>query len=154
MSIIFDEESIYEISKLYLSKFCNGRTDRWADGQRDARTSPKQYAPSTFTKLGHKYVIPHISTKLNKTKLCSSQNSDCILTYLLGETIQMNWPPPYTYTCQGISMRVVCMQGLYKKEWKLFTLQITQNRHPISVSDVKTMSVQSVVDVKMSKFNT
>ena len=25
--LIFDEESIYEISKLYLNKFCNGRTD-------------------------------------------------------------------------------------------------------------------------------
>ena len=25
--LFFDEESIYEISKLYLNKFCNGRTD-------------------------------------------------------------------------------------------------------------------------------
>ena len=39
-------------------------------------------------------------------------------------------------------MRFVCMQGLYKKEWKLFALQITLSRHPISVVHIKNVSVQ------------
>ena len=30
--LFFDAESIHEISKLYLNKFCNGRTDGWTDG--------------------------------------------------------------------------------------------------------------------------
>ena len=42
--LFFDEESIYEVAKLYLYKFCKGRTDGWTDAQ----TSPKQYGPSTF----------------------------------------------------------------------------------------------------------
>ena len=30
--LFFDEKSIYEISKLLLN-FCNGRTNKWTDGQ-------------------------------------------------------------------------------------------------------------------------
>ena len=43
--LFFDEESIYEISKLYLNKFCNGRTDRQAESN-----MPLQL----FQSLGHK----------------------------------------------------------------------------------------------------
>ena len=48
-----------------------------------------------------------------------------------------------THTCQGILMSFVCMQGLYKKEWKLLALQITQSRRPISVADLKTSKFNS-----------
>ena len=40
VNYFFDEKSIYEISKPYLN-ICS-----------DGRTSPKQYAPSTFQSLG------------------------------------------------------------------------------------------------------
>ena len=40
--LFFDEESIYEISKLYLNKFCNGRTT----------DEPKAICPFNFSKVG------------------------------------------------------------------------------------------------------
>ena len=42
---IFYEESIYEISKLYLNKFCNRRTDGCTD-------EPKAICPLNFSKVG------------------------------------------------------------------------------------------------------
>ena len=44
--LIFDEESIYEILKLYLKIF------EQTNEQTEACTSPKQYAPSTIQMLG------------------------------------------------------------------------------------------------------
>ena len=46
--LFFDAESIYEISKPYLKVVAEERTD----GRKEGRTSPKQYDPSTFSKLG------------------------------------------------------------------------------------------------------
>ena len=43
--LFFDEESIYEISKQYLNKFCNGYTDGRAD-------KPKAICPFNFSKVG------------------------------------------------------------------------------------------------------
>ena len=34
--LFFDEESIYEISKLYLNQFCNGHTDAGTHGQAES----------------------------------------------------------------------------------------------------------------------
>ena len=49
VSIIFGDESIYEISKLYLNKFCNGRTHACTL----ARThKPKAICPLNFSKVG------------------------------------------------------------------------------------------------------
>ena len=48
--IFFDEEPIYEISKPYLKFLTDGRTHASTHG----RTSPKQYAPLTFSKLEYK----------------------------------------------------------------------------------------------------
>ena len=47
--LFFDEESIYEISKLYLNNFCNGRTDAHTHGQADSNM-PLQL----FQSWGHK----------------------------------------------------------------------------------------------------
>ena len=49
----FDEESIYKISKPYLKFVTYGRTDTLMEGQ----TSPKQYAPLTFSKLVAKLIL-------------------------------------------------------------------------------------------------
>ena len=43
--IFFYEESIYEISKLYHNKFCNGRMDGWSD-------KTKAICPFNFSKVG------------------------------------------------------------------------------------------------------
>ena len=48
-------------------------------------------------------------------------------------------------------MRFVCMQGLFKKEWSLLSLQITQLRQaPISVIHVKNVEGPHAVGVKKS----
>ena len=47
----FDEESIYEISKLYLNKFCNGPRDRWTD-------KPKAIYPLNFYKVEGIKIVP------------------------------------------------------------------------------------------------
>ena len=47
--LFFDDESIYEISKLYLNKFCNGRMNRWTDGR------AKAICPLNFSKVGGIY---------------------------------------------------------------------------------------------------
>ena len=50
MSIIFDEESIYEISKLCLNNFL---TEAWTDGRTEGRTDkPKAICPFNFSKVG------------------------------------------------------------------------------------------------------
>ena len=47
--LFFDEESIYDISKLYLNKFCNGRMG----GRTDAHTNKaKAICPFNFSKVG------------------------------------------------------------------------------------------------------
>ena len=45
--LIFDEESIYEISNLYLIKFCYGRTDGRTDGRAESNID-------LFQSWGHK----------------------------------------------------------------------------------------------------
>ena len=47
--IFFDEESIYEISKLYLFEFFNGHMDGWTKGRTD---KPKAICPFNFSKVG------------------------------------------------------------------------------------------------------
>ena len=45
------------------------RTHGRMDGRKDARTSPKQYAPSTFSKVGGKMILPNEkSINDNKSK--------------------------------------------------------------------------------------
>ena len=62
----------------------------------------------------------------------------------------IDFPPPHTHTRKEILIRLLCVQGLYKKEWTLLTLQITQSRHLISVADVKNVYIPHVVDLKFT----
>ena len=59
------------------------------------------------------------------------QNTDCISTYLLKETMYINRPshPTFTHTCEGIVLIFVCMQALYKTEWTMLALH---NKHLLS----------------------
>ena len=51
--IFFDEESIYEISKLYLNTFCNGHTDRRTDDHTDG-PAESNMPLQLFQSEGHK----------------------------------------------------------------------------------------------------
>ena len=66
----------------------------------------------------------------NSALVMRRQNTDCILTYLLGETMINRPPPPpphtHTHTRHGILMKLMCMLGCIKRNG---------SRHPIGVAD-------------------
>ena len=68
-------------------------------------------------------------TRPNSALSLRRQNTDCICIYITGDYVKF----PHT-TCHGILMRVVCMHGLYKKEWKLLALQNTQVKKSVSAT--------------------
>ena len=56
--IIFDDESIYEISKFHHAWFLRyALRDEWTNARTHGLTIQKQYAPQLLRSLGHKIVI-------------------------------------------------------------------------------------------------
>ena len=62
--LFFDEESIYEISKLYLDKFCNRRTHGRTD-------KPKAICPFNFSNIGG---IKKINARLAERSIFFAMN--------------------------------------------------------------------------------
>ena len=86
----FDEESIYEISKLYLNKFCNvrshGRTDK-----------AKAICPFNFSEVG--------GIKMMSCSINNLWSKELILFALL----HSEWPNPHVYLLLSPRYGVHCL---------------------------------------------